>query len=208
MSWYWNEKSQRYHWRNGSERFLSRKEVLGYVNESIQAAESVTDYLAGLMSEAQLAPADWRDLMRREIKGEYIRQYTLGIGGREQMTPADWGRVGAMLKKQYKFLDGFVDAFPDLSEGQIAARARQYIGSARQAFEKANQLAQIKAGMDEVEWVLDPEAENCEGCEEFAGMGWQLIADDPYEGAVPGSGDTPCLGNCRCHQEFREHEGL
>lgn len=208
MSWYWNEKSQRYHWRNGSERFLSREEVLGYVNESIQAAESVTDYLAGLVSEAQLAPADWRDLMRQEIKSEYIRQYVLGIGGREQMTPADWGRVGAMLKAQYKFLDGFTDALPDLSEAQITARARQYVDSARQAFEKANQLAQIKAGMDEVLWVTEPKAETCEDCEAFENMGWQLIEDDPYEGAFPGSGDTVCLGNCQCHEEYRKKEGL
>jgi len=60
---------------------MSRNEVLGYVQQSISATGNVTDQLASLVSNGQLAPTDWNDLMRQEIKDEYIRQYLLGRGG-------------------------------------------------------------------------------------------------------------------------------
>ncbi len=143
MPWYWNEASNRYHHRNGTEYFMSRQQVLDYVNQSISAAGNVTDQLASLVANGQLAPTDWNDLMRQEIKDEYIRQYLLGRGGREQMTAQDWGSIGGMIGDQYRFLDGFFAnvATGELTEAQIAARARMYINSAREGFERGQARA-------------------------------------------------------------------
>ena len=140
--WTWNLKAKRYQ-DASTGRFMARDEVLGLVQQSLDASGNVTDTLAGLAAGGQLAPGDWRDMMRSEIKGEYLRQYMTGRGGRAQMTYSDWGRCGAMLKAQYKWLEGFAEqvATGELSEAQIRARARLYVDSARQAYEKGNARA-------------------------------------------------------------------
>jgi len=140
--WVWNLKAKRYQ-DTDTGQFMARVEVLSLVQGSLDASGNVTDTLAGLVAGGQLAPADWRDMMREEVKGEYLRQYMTGRGGREQMTYSDWGRCGAMLKAQYKWLEGFAEqvATGELSEAQIRARARLYVDSARQAYEKGNARA-------------------------------------------------------------------
>jgi len=205
VHWYWNAKAARYQWRNGSARFLPRTTVLDYVRRTIEATSSATDVLASLVSNGELAPGDWREAMRRYIKDEYIRQGVLAAGGRAQMTPRFWGIIGNGLKEQYSYLDGFADAIEagELSEAQIAMRARMYVNSAREAFEKINKLVHIDAGFDEEIWVVDPKLENCVGCLELESYGWVKIADDAYGGCAPGTACTPCLTSCGCHKEYR-----
>lgn len=145
MAWTWDLNAKRYR-DSETGQFLSRERALEFVQASLDASGSATDTLASLAGAEtpMIAPADWRNAMRQEIKDEYIRQYLLGRGGRDQMTATDWGSVGGMLKEQYGHLDAFaaqVDAGA-LSEGQIRARARMYVASAREAFERANGRAQ------------------------------------------------------------------
>lgn len=206
--WYWNPKAARYQWRNGRARFLKRKTVLGYVQETIDATGKVTDTLAELVSNGMLSPADWREMMRQQIKSEHIRQAVLAAGGRENMTPRRWGLVGAAIKDQYAYLDKMTDLIAEqtLSEGQIAARSRMYLNAAREAFERVNMDVHLEAGFDEVLWVIDRGAENCPDCEQLAALGWQKIEGDPFNGCWPGSGCTVCLTNCRCHLEYRKRE--
>jgi len=143
MAWAWNKAASRYQ-NVETGQFMARKEVLGYVEKSITASGQATDILASYVADGLLAPGDFYSLMAREVKGEYLRQYMLGRGGRAQMTQADWGSIGGMLKEQYNpYLKNFVNEIAQgrLSEGQIRARARMYINSAREAFERANARA-------------------------------------------------------------------
>ena len=203
MPWKWDADAARY--RNDAGQFMSADRVLEYVNESIDASKNVVDQFSTMVSNGTVSPAGWNTLFRQEIKEEYIRQYLAGIGGQPQMTPADWGSLGAMLKRQYGFLDDFANDIIDgkLSEAQIRARAQMYIRSAAQAYERALWKSVAEAGYDEVRWVLDELVENCPDCLAFEAMGWQKMADDPFGGAFPGSGDTICLINCACHLEYR-----
>lgn len=207
MAYGWSESAKRYRDLETG-RFVSREVVLGYVEQSIEATSSATATLANYVAEDMISASDWRLLMRREIKDEYVRQYLIGKGGRAQMTQADWGSIGGMLKEQYGFLDDFARQIAEgtLTEGQIRARSQMYIRSAREAYERAHGRVAGAAGMDEVRWVLNAQAENCPDCEEFQDMGWQRVEDDPYNGAFPGSGDTVCLTNCRCHLEWQNSQ--
>lgn len=74
--------------------------------------------------------------MRNRLKNAYVAEYTLGKGGFEQMTPSDYGRVGAQLKKQYKYLRTYLEdvAAGRESVGNARQRANNFLGSARQAF--------------------------------------------------------------------------
>lgn len=205
MPYKWNPNANRYMWFNGKTYFVSRATVLAWVDSSLRATGSVADTLAGLVANNQIAPADWYDLMRQHIKDEYIRQYITAIGGRSNMTQSDWGKIGAMIKEQYNYLKGFLDLIRggNLTEGQIRARARMYINSAREAFSKATEKVAKKWGADEVYWDIDATVENCPDCTNYNLMGWQLIDSDPYKGNYPGSGGTVCLTSCHCALRYR-----
>ena len=74
--------------------------------------------------------------MRLAIKNEHLAQYMVGRGGKAQMTPRDYGIIGAILKEQYRYLDGFAAdlAAGKLTPAQAIARARLYILNAQQSF--------------------------------------------------------------------------
>jgi len=216
MPWTWNTASHRYH-DTTTGRFLSHAEVLGYVQQSLDSARTApaitltdgtltagTDLLANLVGNGMLSPRDWHEQMRAEIKSEVIRQYMLGRGGRAQMTAKDWGSCGGIIADQFRYLKDFAKLVADgkLSEAQIRARAAMYVNSAREGFERGQ--ARANADAKDVIWVLGPvKTEHCADCMAFADMGWQLVADDPYQGAIPGSGHTECLTACQCTLEYR-----
>lgn len=143
MPYRWDVAAKRYR-DTDTGRFLSRDSARTMVDDSLRAGRSATGTLAGLVADGTISAADWRDKMRQEIKEEYIRQYLSAKGGRSQMTPADWGSIGGMLTEQYKYLDGFyADVLSgDMSEAAIAARARMYVNSAREANERAYSRSQ------------------------------------------------------------------
>jgi hypothetical protein len=202
--WAWDKKLARYR-DSRTGRFLSQKTVLGYVTDSISRAGVATDQLARFASSGVLKPSDWSTAFRGEIKTEYIQKYLLGRGGREQMTQADWGRIGGMLKEQYRHLPDFQRAIAEgeLSEAQIAARSRMYINSAREGYERATAEAAKRAGKGEVRWRVNAAAENCPDCLAFEALGWRPVESDPFSGAYPGSGATQCLTNCQCNLDYR-----
>ena len=206
MGYTWEVELQRYRSLETG-RFVKGSEVLEMTRDSIAATTHGTDKLAQLVADELISPEHWNVVMRQEIKREYIRQYLAGGGGRNAMLQSDWGSIGGMLNKQYNtYLGPFTEAIKkgELTEGQIRVRSGMYIDGAKSAYEVAHERAAEKAGNDEVIWILDPGAENCVDCEAFDAMGWQVIAVNPYGGAVPASGDTACLSNCKCHLEFRD----
>ncbi len=203
MSWYWNPRSNRYTWLNGSARFLSRDSVMAWVEQLIDAGGGAADTLANLIAGGKLNATDWLDRMRESIKDAYIQQYLLGIGGRNQMTPSDWGSVGGMLKEQYGWLKGFYEEVlsGNLSEAQIAMRARMYMNSAREAYERALAKTAGKAGMDQELWKTGfVRTEHCEDCLGYEAEGWQEMGYFP----TPGDGNTVCLTNCKCSKHYRK----
>jgi hypothetical protein len=203
MAWKWNPTAHRYY-NPETGRFLSRTQALGYVERSLEATASATDLLADYVANEMISVADWRLLMRQEIKSEYIRQACLGRGGRAQMTFSDWGVVGSQIKDQYRYLDDFARQIADgkLSEAQISSRSRMYVNAAREAFESMQERMATAAGYDEEVWVVNHALENCPDCLDFEAMGWQPVGTFP----TPGDGSTQCLTNCGCTKEYRKSE--
>lgn len=112
---------------------------MAYVRDGLAAGEESVVGLAGAYEAGELSAEDWQQAMRNEIKGEYLRQYMLGRGGRNAMTARDWGIVGSQIKEQYQFLRDFAGqvAAGALAAGQITTRAKMYVRSAREGFERA-----------------------------------------------------------------------
>ena len=120
--WIWLPDLVRYRDLNTG-RFASEEQVLTWIEDSLRSSKMVTNTLAQQVAERRLRTAAWQQLMRQEIKDEYIRQYILGKGGLAQMTQADWGSIGGMLKEQYVHLDNFAAeiAAGNLSEVEFNA---------------------------------------------------------------------------------------
>lgn len=125
-------------------RILSRPAQRELSELDLDANQDRVADLAHALAEDAITVGEWEAAMREEIKTAYIEQYLLGRGGLGQMTQADWGSIGGMLgSDQYRFLNRFAAeiAAGELSEAQIIARARMYIASSKEAFERANARA-------------------------------------------------------------------
>lgn len=184
---------------------MTRLQITKAVDTSIKNEQIITGKLASYVGGGSLSAKDFASLFREEIKGEYIRQYLLGIGGRDQMTQSDWGKLGNMIKEQYKFLKGFEKDLTtqEMTEAQMTARADMYINSAREAFESAREKNAGALGMTEMLWVIDPAKENCDDCLGYAAMGW--VSPDAIP-TRPGKGDTACKTACGCSVAWRNPE--
>ncbi len=139
MDVFWDSKVGRYRRKNG--RFISRSSVLAILDQYLSSTEPlfglVDDYIAGSITGAFLIKQ-----IKDEVRDAAIIAYMVGRGGRGQMTQSDWGRVGNVIKDQYKFLDRLLKELPNLSSGQLKFRLSMYLNSTREAFERANEVAQ------------------------------------------------------------------
>ena len=171
--WSWNRKSKRYEDERGRQLDLSTMSVL--YDRFDQNIERNMRNHAGTAND----PDAWFKAMQGDIRTSYVDGYVLGHGGRDTMTHADWGRLGAMTRKQYAYLQRFqADIINgrytdpetgELNQRAIAARSQLYARSARQAYERGRVLGQ--------------------GCPDLP--------------AYPGDGSTECLANCRCLLDIR-----
>ena len=201
--WVWLDSSHRYHDLT-SGRFVSAEQARDWSHAAADASGDAATEFARMLDGGQLTLGDWQTVMREEIKDAYIEQYLLGRGGLDKFTKSEAGSLGGMLAEQYRYLDRFARdiAAGNLTEGQIAARARMYIRSSSEAFERAQM--RVFADLEKVKWTVDHAIENCPDCLAFEAMGWRKKVDDPYSGAIPGSGNvTRCGVNCGCHLEYQ-----
>ena len=134
--WSYDKTSRRYR-NTETGRYLSNKQMLGLRDTfSAKQAEKVKD-LAGKVSNG-LTVGEWERSMRATIRNNTVDQYVLGRGGRNAMTPADWGRVGQLVRGQYKYAAQFAQDIADakLSAAQIAARSQLYMAASTNAYER------------------------------------------------------------------------
>lgn len=135
--WQFDDISKRY--RNvATGRYMSANQMLGLRDQFTDAMKGKTDSLVARVANGDLTAQQWSLEMRKTIKQSYIDQYTLARGGRQNMTQRDWGIVGNMTRRQYEFLEGLERDIRDgkLSVAQAQARARMYIESSTQAYER------------------------------------------------------------------------
>lgn len=110
---------------------------------AVEQGKGFMDALNSSLQSGDINIQRWTLDFRQRLKKVYIDEYVMARGSRASMTQRDWGRLGAMLKKQYGFLNGFAGdiAAGKLSDGRIKARAELYFKSARQAFETGKEAA-------------------------------------------------------------------
>jgi len=122
-------------------------------------------------------------------------------GDSRDITDAD--RLAGLAAKdsEAQFLNGFLDDLRngrylddagELKEAAIRARSNLYLGKVRAT--SAEAFVEASDPAEEYIWILVAE-EHCEDCPRIADL--SPFTKDTIIG-FPGSGDTECLGNCKC----------
>jgi hypothetical protein len=135
---YWQYSPQNHTYISSSGRVLTEAALNEVRDAYLEEVTELIDDYATMLDEGRWTTATFESEMRRRLKNAYVAEYTLGKGGVERMTQSDYGRLGNLLKAQYGYLRGYLDDLSNGKEtrGQAANRARNFIGSARQAFSR------------------------------------------------------------------------
>lgn len=157
--------------------------------------------LAQALKDGKISLTEWQAAMREYLKQQYTVATMLAKGGAENVTPSDWGYMGSLLKKQYGYLDGFVQDIANNPKawltGRLDVRMNMYKESAYAAYEDINRREMTNVGMDEERRLLG-EADHCPDCLYEFKRGWQPI------GTLAAIGDSVCTTNCKCTFEYRK----
>lgn len=139
--WIWQPETQSY--RDETGHVVTSEQVREWVLESIRKSGDAVTELARLLAEGKLSLDDWRDLMRQEIKDEYLALFLLGLGGLALLRAEDILLLTELLREQFAFLDNFAGEIGEglVSDAQAMARARMYTSSAWQSYQRGRARA-------------------------------------------------------------------
>lgn len=194
----WNERALRYRNRVTG-KFVSSKVIVGALDNVITASSRNIETITQALLDGNISLVDWRAGMAGEMKIIHTAAAAASKGGWAQMTPSDWGKVGSLLKDQYKYLDNFAGQIASGKvplDGRLMVRAKLYAGAGHGTYEDMKRRLFEQRGYTEERRVLTP-GENCNGCIEQAGRGWSPI------GTLDRIGSEECRSNCRCDFEYR-----
>lgn len=187
-------------------RFVSRARVLELVDNEQRRTEVRLQGLTRRLISGVLTLPDWESEFAQELKRSHIRLAMLAAGGRDGMNSRAYGIVGANLRAEYGFLDGFANALfrGEVSEKQALARAKLYGASVRGSFFKVERSAKESEGFTTAKRELDPQAEHCADCLRHSTNGrWVAIED-----VVPVGVRCKCRWRCRCSVVYGKYFDL
>lgn len=181
-------------------RYVSQVDVMRVVDEEVARTEVRLKAHARLLSQGKIDVAEFQTRMAQTLKESHLRNASVGAGGIKQLSPVHYGKVGAELKKQYKYLDGFGKDLADgkLTPEQALRRAGSYAKSARTSFFEAEFTSRGKVGFY-AKRLLDAQSKHCQSCISYQRLQWTLI-----ELVTPPGVNCECGGRCRCRLVFRK----
>lgn len=201
----WNAKSARYLDARG--RFVSRAAVREEIDHALGSARQRMAGISESLRTGAIGLDDWYAEMRRAVKQVHLYSAAAAKGGWAQLTQADFGRVGSLVREQYRFLNRFAqqivgtgDATGDAGglplDGRFLRRVSLYAEAGRATYHKTERAEMEVRQMDEERSVLNP-ADHCDECIQEAEKDWVPI------GTLIPIGERTCQTGCRCTIEYR-----
>lgn len=193
----WDRGNSRYR-DQSTGRYVSRDNIVKLLDDSVKSAEQRMNALGQAYQDGKIAPATYTVAMRDEVRRQHLQQAALARGGFDKLTQADYGRAGQALRQLYPKIAGTSAdvAAGEVSAAQLKQRHAAYAGSARAIYHRIEREEAGPSGdtkvMIEIR-ILHPDAQHCEDCVTYQGMGWQIAGSLP----VPGE-DSKCGHHCRC----------
>lgn len=197
LEFYWNKKTQRYHYKD-SGKFVSSKAATSLTEKFISQNKDAIRQIADLLIEGKITVNAWEESTAKTLKNTHISLYTLGRGGLKQMSRRDYGIIGSELKKEYQYLRGFSQ---DILAGKMSAeqfrdRVSKYVDSSYSTYELGRAESHRQAGYNWERRIRNA-AVSCVSCVVYAARGWQPLS------SLPAIGDEcECRARCRCHKEY------
>lgn len=193
----WNKKEKRYYsLKTGKPVAIAF--ILLLLRRMIQDAEQRQGDIATAYYEQRIAPAIFVEQMRTEQRRNVLLATALAAGGFAMLNSAMLSKASQSLTDTYGKITGTTQDVQDdkVSLPQLLGRVSAYVGVARILFYKTKQDNAPVApdGMTSISRrTLDPSAQHCPECLQYADDGWQLSENTP----VPGE-SCSCGGRCRC----------
>ena len=140
--------------------------------------ENVTR-LSKSLYEGRITIGQFQEDMKTRLRLLHTGATAIGKGSWRETTSRDWGRVGAVLKEQYRYLQGFAQDISDrretITEKQIAWRARLY-------GDKGGYSAALAQGGDVTGFLPWIPKDGTTLCQNGCRCEWQLVAGPPRDG--------------------------
>jgi len=137
LLWYWDDSVQRYRGSDG--RFVGVAQMQELREVFMKQQKLRLENLTLQYSNREIGFVEFQTASKLIIKDTYIDMCAMGAGGRNNLSHRDWGRIGAMVKEQYKYLRNMMGqiARGEITPRQAIARFAMYINSANEALWKA-----------------------------------------------------------------------
>lgn len=190
----YNRRNAEYTHSNG--KAVQPQTINQWVMDSIDAAKDSLRNDAQRMADKKLSVNAWRDKMREHIRAGHRNMAKLAYG--PELSPKQLGRLGAIVKAQYKYLDNFVAGIKNksVSRESSVSRSLLYLDALWATFQNELRRAKKDAGFTTCVNILNEEADNCTECPELTDKG-EIPIDD-----MPMIGMRKCSIGCRCSIEY------
>lgn len=195
----WSVARREYIYGNG--RAVGREKVDGWVQTAVSNAKEEARSVAQRFVDGDINRAEFELEMRDLIKNHHRAVHVIANGGVSQMTPSLWGQVGQVIKEQYEYLTAFVNA---IDNGEVTPspalvnRATMYMDALYASYSNATHDRESLAGVTMARRILDPAADHCSDC-----VNWASDEFKPIDEVQP-IGSSSCLVRCRCRIEYQD----
>lgn len=201
--YFWNQAAGRYASRTTG-RFVGQTTIRGELDKAI---DNVTERLVSLSRDFRSGKIDgrtWQIESMSLIKQTHLLGAALEKGGWNQLTQSDFGRIGSIVKGEYKYFNNLVsqlESGQQRLDGTLDSRMRLYGQAGRDTYHVFEREDRFTQGYDLERRILHGR-DSCKtskrpGCIDEAAKGWQEI------GKMVPIGSCTCLSNCRCSVSYR-----
>lgn len=192
----WSASRSRYTYTKTG-RAVPESRVRAGLQAAVDSSKEKIGKLTQRLVDGKINVSAWHEAMKAEIKAAHRAAAMLANGGKLDAKAA--GQLGAVLRKQYSYLRAFALQIENKEiplGARTVARARLYAQSVVVTYQNSVTARKLISGAAMARRVLT-DAENCNGCIEYALMGWVEIS------MIPPIGSAECLSNCRCWIEYQ-----
>lgn len=193
----WSTSRREYIYGNG--RAVGRDKVDGWVQTAVSNAKEEARGVAQKLVDGTINRAEFELEIRDLIKNHHRAVHVIANGGKDQMAATLWGKAGNVIKEQYEYLTAFVNGI-DNGEVQLSPalvnRATMYMDALFASYSNAVHDREVTAGVTFARRILDPAADHCSDC-----VNWASNEFKPIDEVQP-IGSSSCLVRCRCRIEY------
>lgn len=200
-AWSYDRNTGRY--RDEKGKFLSKAAIDALVDGRINKLGVMLKRFTNMLIDGSITLDQWQGSVREAIKAAHIQAAIIGHGGRDDMGSAEYGRIGQRLRQEYSYLQGFArDLLEQRSSRAMAlARIGLYAESVRGSFWEGSSIRQEQEGYSLMRRILDPQAQHCQDCLDYAARGLVPIGSVPLPGQR-----CACRARCRCRVEYKRQQ--